>query len=102
MTDTKIVTFKKEWRGYAIGEIAGFDPSVADALIESGRAKLYVEKTDAEKVGKVPPGKKVAGKASATKQPPEQKQEEEQQREQQEQQEEQQEQQENEELDEKP
>lgn len=101
MTDMKIVTFKKDWRGYAVGETAGFDPAAADALIESGRAKLYVKNAAAEKAGKAPAGKKAAGKAPAAKQPPEQQQENEQQQEQQEQ-EEQQEQQENEDLDEKP
>lgn len=33
-----IVTFEKNWRGYAAGETAGFDVGVADSLIESGFA----------------------------------------------------------------
>lgn len=33
-----IVTFEKNWRGYAAGETAGFDSAVADSLIESGYA----------------------------------------------------------------
>lgn len=53
MTDTKIVTFKKEWRGYAIGEIAGFDSEAATALIKSGRAVAYVPPVTS---GKTPSG----------------------------------------------
>lgn len=102
MTDIKIVTFKKDWRGYAVGEIAGFDSVAAEALIESGRAKLYVEKVVSEKVVKPPAGKKA--KKPAAQQTPEQQEEEQQPEdpEQQEEEEEQQEQQENEDLDEKP
>lgn len=33
-----IVTFEKNWRGYAAGETAGFDSVVADSLIASGYA----------------------------------------------------------------
>lgn len=62
MSDMKIVTFKKEWRGYAIGETAGFDPVAADALIESGRAKPYVEKATSEKPARAPAAKSRAGK----------------------------------------
>jgi hypothetical protein len=62
MTDTKIVTFKKEWRGYAIGEIAGFDSEAAASLIKSGRATAYVAPVASEKA---PPG--AAGKNSASK-----------------------------------
>lgn len=58
MSDKKIVTFKKEWRGYAVGEIAGFDVAAADALIESGRAKPYVDKAVPEKAGKAGAAKK--------------------------------------------
>ena len=65
MTDMKIVTFKKEWRGYAIGETAGFDPAAADALIDAGRARLYVEKASTEKVVTPPASKKDAGKKNA-------------------------------------
>ncbi|UFH28819.1 hypothetical protein [Pseudomonas sp. CIP-10] len=33
-----IVTFEKNWRGYAAGETAGFDAAVAEGLIEAGYA----------------------------------------------------------------
>jgi hypothetical protein len=33
-----IVIFEKNWRGYAAGETAGFDASVADSLVEAGFA----------------------------------------------------------------
>ncbi len=33
-----IVTFENNWRGYAAGETAGFDTSVAQSLIEGGYA----------------------------------------------------------------
>lgn len=33
-----IVTFEKNWRGYAAGETAGFDSAVAESLIESSYA----------------------------------------------------------------
>lgn len=33
-----IVIFEKNWRGYAAGETAGFDSSVADSLVEAGYA----------------------------------------------------------------
>ncbi|AWY39425.1 hypothetical protein DKY63_05705 [Pseudomonas putida] len=62
MSDKKIVTFKKEWRGYAIGETAGFNDEVAGALIESGLARPYVALTDTEKSTVAPAGKKGAAK----------------------------------------
>lgn len=62
MTDTKIVTFKKEWRGYAIGEIAGFDSDAAASLIKSGRATAYVPPGVAEKASAGAGAKKPAGK----------------------------------------
>jgi len=34
-----IITFTKNWRGYAAGEIAGFDEATANVLIESGYAE---------------------------------------------------------------
>ncbi|CAM3117306.1 hypothetical protein BZK31_03370 [Pseudomonas floridensis] len=34
----QIVTFTKNWRGYAAGETAGFPQGTADALVESGYA----------------------------------------------------------------
>ncbi|MBA1195547.1 hypothetical protein G7011_00270 [Pseudomonas plecoglossicida] len=33
-----IVTFEKNWRGYAAGEIAGFESNLAEGLIEGGYA----------------------------------------------------------------
>ena len=33
-----IVTFEKNWRGYAAGETAGFDTAVAEGLIAGGYA----------------------------------------------------------------
>lgn len=33
-----IVTFEKNWRGYAAGETAGFDSTVAEGLMEAGYA----------------------------------------------------------------
>ncbi|WP_025856635.1 hypothetical protein [Pseudomonas sp. CHM02] len=90
MTDMKIVTFKQGWRGYAVGEVAGFDSAAADALIESGRAKLYVEKAASGKAAKTPAGKKSAAKKPADQKPSQQEEQEEQ------------EEQENEEIDEKP
>ena len=39
-----IITFTKNWRGYAAGEIAGFDESTANVLIESGHAEELVKK----------------------------------------------------------
>jgi hypothetical protein len=114
MSDMKIVTFKKEWRGYAIGETAGFDPVAADALIESGRAKPYVEKATSEKPARAPAAKSRAGKnpvaaqnadaQTLLQQQEQQLQQEQEQEEEQEQEQEQQEgqEQENEEHDEKP
>ena len=34
-----IITFAKNWRGYAAGETAGFSETIAAALIESGHAE---------------------------------------------------------------
>ncbi|PRW90946.1 hypothetical protein [Pseudomonas fluorescens] len=70
MTDTKIVTFKKEWRGYAIGEIAGFDSDAAASLIQSGRAMAYVAPGISEKApaggGAKKPAARKGGKAAET------------------------------------
>ena len=65
MTDTKIVTFKKEWRGYAIGEIAGFHSDAAASLIKSGRATAYVPPGVAEKASAGAGAKKPAGNKGA-------------------------------------
>ncbi|CAH0153548.1 hypothetical protein [Pseudomonas mediterranea] len=66
MNDTKIVTFKKEWRGYAVGEIAGFDADTALALVDAGRAKMYVEKGPAAAPIPPQPGAKVTKKRDRT------------------------------------
>ncbi|MDF9756784.1 hypothetical protein [Pseudomonas hunanensis] len=58
-----IVTFDKNWRGYAAGETAGFDTSVAEALIEGGYAAESGDKPAAAK----PPG---SGKAVPEKKEP--------------------------------
>lgn len=62
MTNTKIVTFKKEWRGYAIGEIAGFDSDAAASLIKSGRAIAYVAPGVSDKAPAGAGAKKSTGK----------------------------------------
>ncbi len=49
-----IVTFEKNWRGYAAGETAGFDSAIAEGLIESGYA-VESGKQSAKK-GKSGPG----------------------------------------------
>ncbi|WP_080756087.1 hypothetical protein [Pseudomonas brassicacearum] len=67
MTDTKIVTFKKEWRGYAIGEIAGFDSDAAASLIKSGRATAYVDPGAPEKATAGAGAKKTPAKTPAKK-----------------------------------
>lgn len=36
-----IVTFAKNWRGYASGETAGFDEATAAALMDAGYAVEY-------------------------------------------------------------
>ncbi|WP_422402632.1 hypothetical protein [Pseudomonas sp. GZD-209] len=51
-----IVTFEKNWRGYAAGETAGFDAAVAESLVEAGYA-IDADKPDARK------GKSGAGSA---------------------------------------
>lgn len=52
-----IVTFEKNWRGYAAGETAGFDAAVAESLVEAGYA-IDADKTGARK------GKSGAGSAA--------------------------------------
>lgn len=49
-----IVTFEKNWRGYAAGETAGFDSATAEGLIESAYA-VESGKPSAKK-GKSGPG----------------------------------------------
>lgn len=53
-----IVTFEKNWRGYAAGETAGFESTVADSLIEAGYA------SEAGKKAKT--GKSNSGSAAST------------------------------------
>ncbi|WP_411564819.1 hypothetical protein [Pseudomonas shirazensis] len=40
-----IVTFEKNWRGYAAGETAGFESSTAEGLIQAGYAVEADKKT---------------------------------------------------------
>ena len=40
-----IITFARNWRGYAAGETAGFSETIATALIESGHAEEAGKKT---------------------------------------------------------
>ncbi len=47
-----IVTFEKNWRGYAAGETAGFDSALAESLIESG----YASEADKQSPKKGKPG----------------------------------------------
>lgn len=55
-----IVTFEKNWRGYAAGETAGFDSALAESLIESG----YASEADKQspKKGKAGGGTAASGK----------------------------------------
>lgn len=55
-----IVTFEKNWRGYAASETAGFDSAVAESLIESGYA-VEAGKPPSKK-GKSGGGTAVSGK----------------------------------------
>ena len=60
-----IVTFERNWRGYAAGETAGFDAGVAESLIESGYAveagKPASKKGKAGADGSAPASKKPDG-----------------------------------------
>ncbi|MFJ2548534.1 hypothetical protein ACIOVF_18965 [Pseudomonas sp. NPDC087612] len=60
-----IVTFEKNWRGYAAGETAGFDAGVAESLIGSGYAveagKPASKKGKAGADGSAPASKKPDG-----------------------------------------
>lgn len=55
-----IVTFEKNWRGYAAGETAGFDAAVAEGLIEAGYASEAGKQAKKGKSGAVNGG--AAGK----------------------------------------
>ena len=46
----KVVTFLKSWRVYNPGQVAGFEPELADQLIEAEVAAAYVG-ADAEAAG---------------------------------------------------
>lgn len=42
--DKKVaVTFKKPWRGYNKGEVAGFDEETAESLVDAGLADLQTQ-----------------------------------------------------------
>lgn len=65
-----IVTFEKNWRGYAAGETAGFAADVAESLVEAGYAieagKQATKKGKAAAESAAPTEKKTgAGKAGA-------------------------------------
>lgn len=64
-----IVTFEKNWRGYAAGETAGFDVSVAASLVEAGYAsemgKQAAKKGKAAVEGAAPAAKKAESDAGA-------------------------------------
>ena len=65
-----IVTFEKNWRGYAAGETAGFAADVAESLVEAGYAieagKQATKKGKAAAESSEPTEKKTeAGKAGA-------------------------------------
>ena len=51
-----IVIFEKNWRGYAAGETAGFDSSVADSLVEAGYAVEADEKAAKKARNSAAPG----------------------------------------------
>lgn len=63
-----IVTFEKNWRGYAARETAGFDSAIAESLIESGyatEAGKPGEKKAKSGIGNAPSGKKPDSDAAA-------------------------------------
>jgi hypothetical protein len=76
MSEKVIVKFTKPWRGYSPGEIAGFEESVAEALVGGGVASGYspasatasVSTQLSEKRVKAA-DKKPAGRAGASKPP---------------------------------
>lgn len=66
-----IVTFTKNWRAYAAGEIAGFDQRTADALIEGSYATEHPERSEAGgKPSKPPAPKAPAAKSAKQPKPP--------------------------------
>lgn len=42
------VTFLKAWQGYSAGEVAGFEPAKAQALIDKGFAQPHAGKLPAK------------------------------------------------------
>jgi len=50
MSEKVIITFLKSWRGYGVGETAGFDPAVAKDLVSGGVAEKY-KPVEADKSG---------------------------------------------------
>ena len=74
MIEKVIVKFTKPWRGYSPGEIAGFEESVAEALVGGGVASGYSPASAAASVSTQLPEKRVraadkkpAGRATASK-----------------------------------
>ncbi|WAC45583.1 hypothetical protein OU997_05270 [Pseudomonas sp. SL4(2022)] len=51
MSELKPVTFAKVWRGYNVGETAGFPDDVADTLVSNGTAVVYDENAAKPKRG---------------------------------------------------
>lgn len=68
MSAKVIVKFSKPWRGYSPGEIAGFEESVAEALVGAGVATGYSPASAAASVSAVASEKrpKTAEKKSAS------------------------------------
>lgn len=64
-----IVTFEKNWRGYAAGETAGFEAGVAESLVEAGYAseagKPATKKGKTAAEGGAPAAKKTESDAGA-------------------------------------
>lgn len=59
-----IVTFVKNWRGYAAGETAGFDEVVATGLIDGGYAAEVGKEAEKKDVGSKGGQKATANKNS--------------------------------------
>lgn len=76
MSEKVIVKFTKPWRGYSPGEVAGFEESVAEALVGGGVASGYSPASAAASVSSPLSDKRVrgtdrkpAGRAGASKPP---------------------------------
>jgi hypothetical protein len=59
-----IVTFVKNWRGYAAGETAGFDETVATGLLDGGYAAGVGKEAEKKDVGSKGGQKAAANKDS--------------------------------------